>query len=528
MATVIKWNKVFYGLFFGLAFLTAIFFRFVKLGYSEFVSDEVDVLGFLFTKKSFFDFLVEQKKGPGQFVVTYLVNFFVNNLNNIELIHRFPYAVIGIVFVIVAFLLARRVYGEKSALISLIFISLSGLLIAMSRYLQFPPFVLALGCLSILLTCNQLSENKSSVKIPILNGLVSGAALLFHYDALAFIIPTTVSLLIARKLKSLFVYISTVFITSMLFYIRFFLHPAFSKTLNFLLFERVFSDTKNSLSISLSIFSLYHSKEFLVIMVMGSLLWINTFSKKLDVKRTVLFALALALTVARAYVNKSYVYNLSVFTWALFIILYLYDLYKLKGLKSENLMEIWLLTSFFTYFVFIKFPLTHIYNFLIPLFIIISTEFYKFFREFPLPAASVLSVLIISSASFNYFAFIDTDREYPWKKKTYVFGKMYEGVARKEMTRGVFGLTYKRGWKEIRAEVDKLKLINDIKTYDTNEKPSISDFYLKYGSNDISYNTHKPDLYIKINSPYSVYDAVDLPGNSIVRRDRYKIYLVRK
>lgn len=518
-------KKSFLKVFTIAVFLVAIYFRLTKLGYSELQSDEIDVLLFLFNKQNFIDFLLTQKKGPGQFIVAFIVDRFFHGLTYVELFSRVPYAVVGIIFVILAYFLARKIYGQRTAVVATILISLSGLLIGLSRYAQFPPFILALSCLCIYLATRNGYGTK---RILIMNGALSGVAFLFHYDALAFIIPIFIMLIIERKFRDATTYALTTSAIAVTFYIPFVTHQTFSKTLNFLVNNRIQSDINSSLDITLQVLRLYHSKEFLIIAGFGIFLWLFSFRKKLNPFQILILLLAISATIYRFFHNDNITYYISNIFWNIFFIWYLFRLYKNKVFNSENLIEVWFFFSFISYVIFIKFPLTHIYNFFTPLFILISYEFLKFIKKFPIAGALIFLVLVISSLSFNFQAFIQTDVEYPFRKKEYIFGKMYQSTSAREPLKGIFGFPYKRGWKEIRNEVKKLAETNKVGAYNTNEKPSIARFYMSYDHPAASFNITDPDIYIRINKPYSMVEAPKIKAQSVVRTNKYRIYLLKQ
>lgn len=505
-------------------FLVAIYFRLTKLGYSELQSDEIDVLLFLFNKQNFIDFLLTQKKGPGQFIVAFIVDKFFHGLTYVELFSRIPYAFVGIIFVVLAYFVTKKIYGQGPAVIATVFISLSGLLIGLSRYAQFPPFILALACLCVHLATR---DDHNTKRMLIINGVLSGIAFLFHYDALAFIIPIFIMLIIGKKFKSAVAYSLTTGAVATAFYIPFVSHQAFLKTWNFLINNRIQSDVNSSLDITLQILRLYHSKEFLIIVGLGVSLWLFSFRKKLNPLHILILLLAIDSTIYRFFHNEPLSYYTTNTLWNIFFIWYLIKLYKNKTFNSENLIEVWFFFSFISYVIFIKFPLTHVYNFFTPLFILISYEYFKLVKKFPIFATLIILILIISSLSFNFQAFIQTDVEYPFRKKGYVFGKMYRNTSDREPLKGIFGFPYKRGWKEIRNEVQKLAETNKVEAYNTNEKPSIARFYMSYDHPAASFNITDPDIYIRINKPYSMLDAPKIKTNSAIRTNTYRIYLLK-
>ena len=74
--------------------------RLVNLGYSDYQGDEIKALFLPQESQSLFDFLLVQRKGPVQFVVTYLIGFLDPAYQN-QFLTRLPFAVASVLAAII-------------------------------------------------------------------------------------------------------------------------------------------------------------------------------------------------------------------------------------------------------------------------------------------------------------------------------------------------------------------------------------------------------------------------------------------
>src|SRR3989304_8525788 len=86
--------------------------RFPQLGYSHFYGDETKAI-FYNKSISITDFLLDQRKGPIQFVVTWVSENIVGGFN--EMYIRFPFALAGSFSVLVFYLLVKNLFGGREA-----------------------------------------------------------------------------------------------------------------------------------------------------------------------------------------------------------------------------------------------------------------------------------------------------------------------------------------------------------------------------------------------------------------------------
>jgi 4-amino-4-deoxy-L-arabinose transferase-like glycosyltransferase len=160
------------------------FIRFYQLGYSHFYGDEIKTL-YLRKDVSAFDFLMNQRKGPAQFVVSWMAEKVSGGYK--ELWIRFPYAIAGTLLVLVFYIFVRQNFGVNVGLFSTALFSLNGFYIAFSRIAQYQVLYLLFGFLCLIFARAYVDKRK--LVDLIVSSLSLSCALLSHYDAVFFLIP---------------------------------------------------------------------------------------------------------------------------------------------------------------------------------------------------------------------------------------------------------------------------------------------------------------------------------------------------
>ncbi len=100
----------------GIIFLIVVtlWLRFANLGYSDFQGDEIKALYLPTSGQSFTQFLFDQRKGPTQFVITYLLNL-VDPLYTNQLLLRLPFAIASALAVLFFYKLVNYHFGKSEA-----------------------------------------------------------------------------------------------------------------------------------------------------------------------------------------------------------------------------------------------------------------------------------------------------------------------------------------------------------------------------------------------------------------------------
>jgi 4-amino-4-deoxy-L-arabinose transferase-like glycosyltransferase len=184
----IKWIPILF-----LIFVT-LWLRLVNLGYSDYQGDEIKAMWRPEPGQGAIDFLYTQKKGPTEFLVTYLVKFINPDYTN-EFLLRLPFALAGILAIYFLYKLVRMHYGEKIALYAALLLAANGIFIGLMRIVQYQAFVILFSVLTLYCFSLALQRPEWRMRGIYLGVLFWTAALLSHYDGV-FIAPFAIYLLI--------------------------------------------------------------------------------------------------------------------------------------------------------------------------------------------------------------------------------------------------------------------------------------------------------------------------------------------
>lgn len=426
--------------------------RLLNLGYSNLQGDEIKALFLSPQGQSVTDFLLTQRKGPIQFLITGAVKLLTPDYSN-ELLLRLPFALAGIASVFVFYKLLSHLFSTKLAFYASLLLSVNGLFIAFSRIAQYQSFVILFSLLSLYLLA---TSHKDARRIYVA-ALMWALSVLSHYDGV-FIAPMVGILLFSwyknqeisrkKRLKILTNFtLIFAFLTAM-FYIPFVLSLT-DGTLNY--WQGRIASSGSKISSSHYLFSLYNP----------------------------------------------------------FGVTYFYYFFSLVGLffairKSSlltNGLLLWLAVPFIFMEIFVSIPGTHIYTYLIPTIILIAlgiTSLEKrltrlhvryLTRIYEVIVALLLSFFTLTS----FYVFVDNRYEYPWEDES-VFGlSLSKPLSYYHLS--LFGFPYNRTWEEIG---DYLATYDQNIPYTTNERSSISSYYVKNKRDG-----GKAGFYVEVASPQS-------------------------
>jgi len=432
------------------------FLRFYDLGYSNYQGDEIKALFNPYNNKDFLEFLFDQRKGPNQFLVTFLLRDLSDNYYN-HFIMRFPFALAGFLSVIVFYLVLKNFFNSRVGLLGTILFGSSGFLIAFSRIVQYQSFVIFFGLLTILL--GQIFS-KTNKNIYLYLGFISLAtSILFHYDGIFF--GLVFGLILVKKIyeerNNYFNYIASSLLFILIlgtFYVPFILNLD-KETLDYYQ-ERLEGDPgDNRISSSIFNFELYQP------------------------------------------VGTLYIY-------IFFIIIGMF--YSIKNYENYNYISLilWSLTPFIFMEGIVESPGTHTYTYLIPVMGIaglgMNYLLQLFTKKIYIYAISIIFVFI-SFHQFlqSYVLYVEHKTEYPWQEKKYLYFDL-KSISQRENRKyymSVFGFPYNRSWMEI-----KKFLIEKRGNYDSSEKSTIGNFYLK----NLRYKDNS-NIYIEVELPQSFSNA---------------------
>jgi hypothetical protein len=418
----------------GLLLGVSLLLRFVDLGYSNFQGDEISTLcrfSSFRTPIQFLAFLLGQRKGPVQYLVTCTFSIFDPSFSS-ELALRLPFAIANFIALVCFFILVYRLFSLQVAIYSSFILATNGIFIAFARIVQYQSFVI-LGVVAGILGLTVALQYEKWRVLGLYLGFTSAAiALLAHFDA-AFIMPPMVVLVVhwwrkyqnrpdfARLRRHLIAAAMLFAFLVLAFYIEYALRLGPSQTDYW--GERLIGESTNILRL----FQFYNP---------GPVLWIC------------LGAVVIGLT-------------------------------RIRNSIGWQVTLAWLLPPLISMVVIIKDSRTHAYTYLVPLMIVAGMgidTFIGWLRRFlrgksiQIGHAIALTIFFVFSY-LSYAIFIDHAPEYPWYPKSILGMELRGGYLA-----GTFGFPYSREWRDIAKWFNRLPDRDVILV--TNEKLEIATFYL--------------------------------------------------
>ncbi|MFC1700150.1 ArnT family glycosyltransferase [Patescibacteria group bacterium] len=435
-----KWEVILVG-----AVVVALgFLRFYNLGHSEYIPDETTVLYPLKESRGFSrEFFLNQRKGPLQFVISYIPFIFEKNIFD-EGVFRLPFAIASTLSLVFFYLFIRNISGRKLvALLSTFLIGVCGFTVGLGRIVQYQGLNLlfssaALYFYSLIL----IGSTKRRLVNSLLGTFFCCLSLLSHWDAV-FYFPIMFwifgRLLIDKDVPRDFkikIIITNIFL-SMLLLLPFLLPYIKSiSASNLEYFEtRVGAGGEN-----------------------------NTFIEKLT-----------------GYKSKVDLYNPFYYLW---LILGSAALAFLNFRRTKAVFS-WFIINFLIFLLFIKHEGTHLYNLFIPLSILsgfgLTLLIDKFNRVWKIIIATLTFVPLLFFFYQSFLVFACVQKEYPFERET-ILGRETKRYTHKQLPNNVIGFPIRRGWVEINEYLKEL----GYPRYITNENQSISNFYVEgmYGEGE--------------------------------------------
>lgn len=470
--------------------------RFWNLGYSDFQGDEIKALYLPSENQNFFSFIMDQRKGPTQFFITYLLKF-LDPAYNHQFFLRLPFAIAGFLAVIYFFKFVKIHFGNKVAFYSSLFFATNGFFIAFSRIIQYQSFVILFMILSLYFFSIASKKDEYKVKGIYFGMLTWALSLLSHYDGI-FILPFAFYLIFSWfkkvnlskeiKIKTLILSSLIFILLTLSFYVPFIL--TLSDSTKEYWSGRITGDVSGKISSSLYLFTVYQPiyavHIYITLFLLGSFfILVGLFSNEI-----------LKIKKLPSLVKDFFTHSTD-----------LMSLIQKERLKIISLL-IWFLISilFFEWYVYISG--THIYTYIVPTFIILSlglvtleSVVFKVFEYQLVKIFNFLGVFVIFFflAAQSYTVFVDHYREYPWEEKDFLIWRFPK--PNKMYHISLFGFPYYRDWEGIRAFV---KQNPEFVAYNTNETNSISRFYI-----GLDKNTDRAGFYVFIKTPQSFEQDID-------------------
>ncbi len=442
--------------------------RFTHLGYSDYQGDEIKALFMPGSDETATEFLLDQRKGPVQFLITMIVSFINPGYDN-QLLTRLPFAIASFLAVILFYKFVEIIFGKKVAFFASFFFATNGFLVAFARIVQYQSFILFFEFLALyLLSLAAYKPNNKYNVVFIYLGLSAWAmSILSHYNGI-FIAPfafyflykwfKTASYNYKFKLFNFILAGSVSAGLLLAFYVPF----VFSiKDATLAYWSNRVSGGDGKVSSSYYLFTVYQPI-YVIHMYVG------------------LFVLGLLTFIKRNFF--SHIEKFLVILWGLLPLIFLELVINLPG--------------------------THIFNYLVPGMIMMGFGV-NFIHEVlgrvlrqKILCNFVFSIGVFTVFTFialqSYFIFVDHKSEYPWENEKFFVWNFSKPSASYHLS--LFGFPYSREWEEVR---NFIKLQSASSFYTTNERDSIVRYYVplvKSGEN-IGY-------YIYVLNPQSFTDKI--------------------
>jgi len=449
----------------------AFLLRFVNLGYSDYQGDGTKAL-YNPKDQTAVQFLLSQRKGPGQFLVTAAVKIFSHDYRN-PFVTRAPFALAGSVSCIFFYLFVRRISNASIAFFALLFLATNGIFIAFSRIVQYQSLVLlsSISCLYAF----QLYADTSRRRYLYLALTFWCAGLLTHSDAI-FIAPmmTVQIYLRTRKTAEKVLNIVKEMLPGLIILLSVLLSVYIPLVLNSsgstqsYWAGRLTGSTAVGIISSKYLFSLYQPIYGLVIYAALGLAGI--------LSAAIVGAIKVLVPDHKAVIDK------------------------IRILPFLG-VGLWLLCSLGFMEVLTKFPGTHIWVYILPLTILMGLPLYlldTWVKRKPRIIGAVFRLLVMSLFIFltfqSYLIFADSNSGYPWSKHTFLLWEVPTPSTQYQLS--LFGFPYNRQWREIS---DFIILHGQAAYYSVNEKESIARYYLPL----LEKNSNKAGYFIHIVKPQS-------------------------
>jgi len=449
-----------------LVFFLLSLLHIIHLGYSEDIPDEGIIINTLKHQGGFsWGFLLNQRKGPLQFLVSLVPYLFSKNVYN-EFLFRLPYSLASIFSLVFFYLFVREYSKDKYiALVSAYVLGINGFLVAFGRVMQYQSLNLLFSSLSIYL----FSKKKYILGTPFF-----GLSLLSHWDALL-VLPIIIYLVIRDfSFKNILKIILTTCLVVLPFIIPYTQHYLLNRE------NQKYFSARVSLEENFSLSTIQ--------------LKISDYVFKTNLYNPFLFLITLLL--------------ISLFSVFLFI-----NKGKNNFIDKKDLIALWIwFISIFLVFIFlVKSAGTHVYNLYLPLSILcgyggISVSKVIEFKNIYITLIMLWFVFLYIQA---LSIFVDVKNEYPFEQKS-ILGLVTKEYDHENLTNNIIGFNHFRNWELINTKLKELGAAS----YYTNEDTSVSNFYM-----NIPYSSDNYDYAVGIKRPISFtndYKLSTIKGKSTV------------
>ena len=455
--------------------LGAIWLRLANLGYSDYQGDEIKALFLPDTTQSISSFLLTQRKGPIQFLVTFILKIFDPTYSN-RFFMRLPFAIAGILTVYFFDKFVEMYFSKKAAFFGAFFLATNGFFVAFSRIIQYQAFVILFMIASLYFFTLSFKKEDWKIKGIYLGFLSWTLACLSHYDGI-FIAPFV--------LYTIYAWVKTYNIKNIKEFLRVFSLPILISALLLASFYIPFV-----LEISKDTLSYWQGRI------------VSTGGKMSSSKY--LFTVYQPIYVIHIYLILAGLGTVNIFLKAV-------SHFKQKsteGMFLYGALASWFLVAFIFMEVFVDIPGTHIYTYLISLFLVLGLGIdliYKYLIQilgkftfanflFWLGTAIVFSFIFLQSNQ----VFVEHQTEYPWENEKFLVWEFTQPTPIFHLS--MFGFPYYRHWDEIG---DFIEYSENNGYYSTNERKSIARYHIS-----LEKDTKEAGYFIYIKNPQSFTNEI--------------------
>ncbi|MFZ2663983.1 MAG: hypothetical protein WAX66_01340, partial [Patescibacteria group bacterium] len=413
-----------------------------------------------------------------------------------ELAERIPFSIISVMSVIVFYFMVKKLTKSwvSAFIASLIYLS-NGFIVGFGRIAQYQNLNLLFSFLAVYFYSNLLDKKKHLIKFTLVGTLFWCLSFLSHWDAI-FILPIVLWI-----------------------FIKFFFDKSFS----------------NGYKIRILVYN------FLLgcLVLLPFMIPYSMHQRYSDENLGYLFR-RLGIGYSNNHLYKMYIdlYSPFVSLWFLIICGMLGVLF----LKRSYMFTLWFLFGYGIFELFVRKPGTHVYNFLIPVFILCGIGIEYLVRIMPKVLKVFVLLLAMVSISFlyyqSYMLFVDHSKEYPWEQEmvlninlkcsqkdkicnkvkpyaTLLTKKYYYDYEGQKLP--LFGFPHKRFWNEVNDFIQEQNKINSEKLgYSSNEDKTVGEWYINGG-----YKTSGEFYFVGIRKPGNFVEEMSPPysGSKILVKE---------
>jgi len=464
-----------------------VFTRFTNLGYSDYIGDEHKAFIELKGDQTVGDFFMSRRKGPMQFLVSYVPYLITRDFTN-ELTQRIPFSLVSVGAILVFYLFVKKVSKNYYvAFIAAFLLTVNGFIVGFGRIAQYQNLNLLLSFIALYYYSDLLygKDTKKLLKSSLLGTVFWCLSILSHWDAI-FIIPVVV-IMFVKFIKN----------------------------------NKINQDFKLKLVLYNFIIGCVLLLTFLVPYLryqLSSPENVQYFGRRIELGHVNFERYKLLINLYNPFV-----------TFYLLLILGLLGMFLIK---KSYIFTAWFLFSYLVFELFVRKPGTHIYNFIIPLTVLSAIAICSIFRTLPKYLNKIWVGLVFLTFVFLFiqahYIFIDHKKEYPWeqklfydfteiedrryvKKKVRTTDRVYHQIITPKYTLEqklpLFGFPHKRHWNEINRFVNEKNQENQENLkYISNEVKTISEWYM-----DSDYGNKRPYYIVGIKKPLSFVKDYKFP-----------------